>query len=160
MAQIRRAHVPIHTIGFGRERLSRDIEISDVSLPAQAMADSRLSAEVTLRQFGYIREKARLVAREGDRLLASREIALKGEGTPQTESLVFNAGLAGPRTFQFAIEPLPGEENLKNNQITRLVNISSSAGRILYFEGEPRWEYKFIHRGVEDDRSLQISSMV
>jgi uncharacterized membrane protein len=160
MAQIRRAHVPIHTIGFGRERLSRDIEISDVSLPAQAMADSRLSAEVTFRQFGYTREKAHLVVREGDRLLASREIALKGEGTPQSESLVFNAGLAGPRTFQFGIEPLPGEENLKNNQITRLVNITSSAARILYFEGEPRWEYKFIHRGVEDDRSLQISSMV
>jgi uncharacterized membrane protein len=160
MAQIRRAHVPIHTIGFGRERLSRDIEISDVSLPAQAMADSRLNAEVTFRQFGYTREKARLVVREGDRLLASREIALKGEGTPQSESLVFNAGLAGPRTFQFGIEPLPGEENLKNNQITRLVNITSSAARILYFEGEPRWEYKFIHRGVEDDRSLQISSMV
>ena len=80
MAQIRRAHVPIHTIGFGRERLSRDIEISDVSLPAQAMADSRLSAEVTFRQFGYTREKAHLVVREGDRLLASREIALKGEG--------------------------------------------------------------------------------
>jgi uncharacterized membrane protein len=160
IARIRRARVPVHTIGFGRERLSRDIEISDVALPARAMADSRLSAEVTFRQFGCTREKARLVVREGDRLLASREIVLRAEQTPQVESLIFNAGLAGPRTFQFAIEPLPGEENLKNNQLARLVNVTSAQARILYFEGEPRWEYKFIRRGVEDDRSLGIWSIV
>ncbi len=160
IARIRRARVPVHTIGFGRERLSRDIEISDVALPARAMADSRLSAEVAFRQFGCTREKARLVVREGDRLLASREIVLRAEQTPQVESLIFNAGLAGPRTFQFAIEPLSGEENLKNNQLARLVNVTSAKARILYFEGEPRWEYKFIHRGVEDDRSLGIWSIV
>jgi uncharacterized membrane protein len=160
IARIRRARVPVHTIGFGRERLSRDIEISDVALPARAMADSRLSAEVTFRQFGCTREKARLVVREGDRLLASREIVLHGEQTPQVESLMFNAGLAGPRTFQFAIEPLPGEENLKNNQLARLVNVTSAKARILYFDGEPRWEFKFIRRGVEDDRSLEIWSIL
>ncbi len=160
MAQIRRARVPVHTIGFGREKLSRDIEISDVAVPARALADSRLSAEITYKQFGSTREKAHLVVREGERLLATREIVLKGEGAPQTETLVFNAGLAGPRTFQFAIEPIPGEENLKNNQLTRLINVTSSKSRILYFEGEPRWEYKFIRRGIEDDRSLLVTSMV
>ncbi len=160
IAQIRRSRVPVHTIGFGREKLSRDVEISDVAVPARALADSRLSATVTYKQFGYTRDKARLVVRKGDRLLASREINLKSEGVPQTERVVFNAGLAGPQTFQFSIEPLPGEENLRNNQLIRLVNVIPSKARILYFEGEPRWEYKFIRRAVEDDRSLQMSSMV
>ncbi len=160
IAQIRRAHVPVHTIGFGRERLARDVEVSDVSLPSRALADSRLSAEVTFRQFGCTREKGRLVVREGDRLLASREITFKADAAPQTEALLFNAGLASPRSFQFAIEPLAGEENVNNNRITRLVNVTSAKPRILYFEGEPRWEYKFIHRGIEDDRSLQLDSLV
>lgn len=160
IAHIRRAHVPVHTIGFGRERLTRDIEISDVALPSRALADSRLNAVITFRQFGCTREKARLSVREGNRLLASREIILKGEETPQSEALLFNAGLAGPRTFQFSIEPLAGEENLKNNELTRLVNVTSAKPRILYIEGEPRWEYKFVRRGVEEDRSLQLTSMV
>ena len=160
ISQIRRARVPVHTIGFGRERLSRDVEMSDVAVPSRALADSRLSAQVTFRQFGYSGERGRLAVREGGRLLASRDITFQPEGTPQTESLVFNAGLAGPRTFQFAIEPLAGEENANNNQVTRLVNLTSSKARILYMEGEPRWEYKFIHRGIEDDRSLAVSSLV
>src|SRR5260221_11769197 len=74
IGQIRRAHVPVHTIGFGREKLARDVEVSDVSLPPRALADSRLSAEITFRQFGCTREKARLAVREGDRLLASPEV--------------------------------------------------------------------------------------
>src|SRR5579864_4400200 len=160
IARIRQTHVPVHTVGIGREKLARDVEISDVTVPARALADSRLSADVTFRQFGYTREKGRLAVREGGRLLASREFAFKGEEAPQTESLVFNAGLAGPRSFQFAIEPLPGEENPNNNAVTRLVNVTSAKPRILYMEGEPRWEYKFIHRGIEDDRSLQLSSLV
>jgi len=160
IARIRQTRVPVQTIGLGRDKLARDVEVSDVTVPARALADSRLAAEVTFRQFGYARDKGRLAVREGGRLLASREFTFKSEGAPQTESLVFNAGLAGPRSFQFSIEPLPGEENLKNNAVTRLVNVTSAKPLILYMEGEPRWEYKFIRRGIEDDRSLEISSLV
>ena len=35
-----------------------------------------------------------------------------------------------------------------------------NARRILYIEGEPRWEYKFIRQAEEDDRMVQIASMV
>ena len=54
----------------------------------------------------------------------------------------------------------PGEENHANNSVTRLVNVESSKRRILYVEGEPRWEYKFIRRAEEDDRIVQLVSML
>jgi uncharacterized membrane protein len=44
--------------------------------------------------------------------------------------------------------------------MTRLVNVGSEPRRILYIEGEPRWEYKFIRQAEEDDRMVQIVSMV
>ncbi len=31
---------------------------------------------------------------------------------------------------------------------------------VLYVEGEPRWEYKFIRRAVESDRALRLASAV
>ena len=37
---------------------------------------------------------------------------------------------------------------------------SSDKRRILYIEGEPRWEYKFIRRAEDNDRIVQIVSMV
>jgi uncharacterized membrane protein len=44
--------------------------------------------------------------------------------------------------------------------LTRVVNVGSEPRRILYVEGEPRWEYKFIRQAEEDDRMVQIASMV
>ncbi len=41
-----------------------------------------------------------------------------------------------------------------------MVNVGSEPRRILYIEGEPRWEYKFIRQAEEDDRMVQIASMV
>ena len=32
--------------------------------------------------------------------------------------------------------------------------------RILYVEGEPRWEYKFIRRAEDDDKIVQVASML
>ena len=40
------------------------------------------------------------------------------------------------------------------------MNVGSEPRRILYIEGEPRWEYKFIRQAEEDDRMVQIVSMV
>ena len=58
--------------------------------------------------------------------------------------MVFNCGEAGPKTLEIGVEPISGEENPQNNNVTRLVNVEKRKPRILYFEGEPRWEYKFI----------------
>jgi uncharacterized membrane protein len=160
IARIRQQRVPVHTIGVGRQKLTNDVEVLDVSVPPRALPESRLSAVVTFRQFGHSRDKGRLSVRDGGKVLASQDITFKGEGLTQTESIVYNAGGAGPRALQFAIDPLPGEENTANDSLMRLVNVSNRKARVLYFEGEPRWEYKFIRRALEDDKSVEVVSMV
>lgn len=160
IARIRQRRIPVHTVGFGREKISPDVEISDATLPARALVDSRLAAQVTFRHNGYTQRKARLAVRDGNKVLASQEITLKAEGVPQTESLTFQAGIAGAKGFQFSIDPLDGEENVNNNTLLRLVNVEATKPRILYIEGEPRWEFKFIRRAIDEDRSLELVSML
>jgi uncharacterized membrane protein len=160
IARIRQARIPIHTIGFGREFLTSDIEIMDVAVPSRALAGSRLNAQVTFRQVGYNGQKTRITISDTGKVVASQDVVLRTDSAAQTENVVFNAGEAGPRVLQVKVEPLSGEENLANNALSRLVNVSGRKMRILYFEGEPRWEYKFMRRAVEDDKNVEISSMV
>ena len=93
------------------------------------------------------------------KILASRTVTLGPDGNLQTETLMFDIGGAGAKTLQIAAAPLAGEENTANNTLTRVVNVGSEPRRILYIEGEPRWEYKFIRQAEEDDRMVQIVSM-
>ena len=161
---LRARHIPVHTVGFGRERAAHDVELDDAVIAPRALADSRLAAKITFHQRGYAGAKINLTVRDAStgqaKMLASRTINLGPDGNLQTETLMFDVGGAGARTLQIAAVALPGEENTSNNTMTRLVNVGSEPRRILYIEGEPRWEYKFIRQAEEDDRMVQIVSMV
>ncbi|MGA9882596.1 MAG: glutamine amidotransferase [Candidatus Acidiferrales bacterium] len=160
IAALRSRHIPVHTVGFGAEHMEHDVEIDDAALAPRALAKSRMSATVTFHQDGFAGQKATLSVRDGDKLLASRDVTLAGNGKSQSETLLLNAGDAGAKALTFSIAPLPGESNTANNSITRLVNVQSEKRRILYVEGEPRWEYKFIRRAEDDDPIVEIASML
>ena len=157
---LRNRRLPVHTIGFGREQAAHDVEVEDVSVAPRAMAESRMRATVGLRQHGYTSAKTTLTAKDGDKVLASKEVTLGPEGIVQEETMFFNAGPAGVRRVTFALAPLNGEESTANNAVDRLVSVSGTRRRILYVEGEPRWEYKFIRRAADDDKELQIVAML
>jgi uncharacterized membrane protein len=162
---LRARHIPVHTVGFGRERAGHDVEMDDAVVAPRALAGSRLAAKITFHQRGYAGAKINLTVRDvsagsgAPKLLASRSISLGPDGNLQTETLMFDIGGAGAKTLEVAASPLPGEENTANNTLTRVVNVAAEPRRILYVEGEPRWEYKFIRQAERDDRMVQIVSM-
>jgi uncharacterized membrane protein len=157
---LRNRRVPVHTIGFGKEELAHDVEMDDVSVAPSAIANSRMVATVSFHQRGYAAGKTVLMVRDGDKAIASREVALGADGAVQSETIFFNAGAAGAKSLQFSLGSLAGEENVQNNAIERPVSVSDQKRRVLYVEGEPRWEYKFIRRAEDDDPSVQVASML
>jgi uncharacterized membrane protein len=160
ISDLKRQRIPIHTVGFGRERMAHDIEMTDVQMPARSLSKSRLEAQVTFHQWGLKGDKARLVVRDSGKVLTSRDIVLAGDGAAQTETVLFNAGDAGVKNLQFSIDPLPEEENKNNNALTRVLYVDNAKPRVLYMEGEPRWDYKFLRRAVEDDKNIDLYSVV
>ncbi len=48
------------------------------------------------------------------------------------------------------------EQVVQNNSREALIEVRDRREKILYFEGEPRFETKFIRRAVEDDKNLQV----
>jgi uncharacterized membrane protein len=157
---LRNRRLPVHTVGFGKEEPAHDVEIEDVTVAASATANARIAATISLTQHGYAGQKAKLTVRDREKSLAEREITLLTDGRVQTEPLFFPTGAAGAKSLTFSVEPLPGEENLVNNTVTRPILVSDAKRRILYVEGEPRWEYKFIRRAEEDDPTVQLVSML
>jgi uncharacterized membrane protein len=157
---LRNRRLPVHTIGFGKEQNAHDVEVEDVGVAPAATANARVSTTVSFMQHGYAGQKAALVVRDGEKTLGEREITLAADGRIQTEPMFFPVGAAGAKSLTFGIEPMPGEENLNNNLVTRPILVSDAKRKILYIEGEPRWEYKFIRRAEDDDPTIQVVSML
>lgn len=156
LPELKARGVPVYTVGFGSERFERDIEVSRVEAPRRVLAGSSLMVEVTVEQSGYSGESVDLEVLDGGRIVTSQPLRFPATGEAVVSGVSFKATEAGPRDFQFRVVPRRGEVVAGNNQRHALIQVDDSTEKILYFEGEPRFELKFLRRAVADDDNLQL----
>ena len=152
------AGIPVHTIGVGNEVMQDDLEIRRVSMPSQSHVDAEISATVVVRHAGT--DVARLRVNAGRELLAAVDLDLPAGQDESVHIVEFNAGSAGVRQIEFSIDSPMAESNTDNNRLPRMLDVQDDARRILYVEGEPRWEYKFLRRAVHDNDAEQLVSLL
>ena len=148
--------LPVFTVGFGAERFDHDIQISRVEAPRSVLRGSSLVVEVTLEQQGFDGESVSLEVEDDGRIVSTRQVRFSDTGEAAVARVNFEATEAGPREFNFRVAPQRGEVLTKNNQRSAMIQVVNRVEKILYFEGEPRWELKFLRRAVSDDDNLQL----
>ena len=153
------AAVPVFTVGVGRESLAQDVQVDRVSAPKIALKGTSLMIDVVVTQTGFAGETVTLDVEDGGRIVGSQEVKLPMDGEPAAVRVRFTASEAGPRVFKFRIAPRPGELVTQNNQRDALVEVLDRREKLLYFEGEPRPEMKFIRRAVADDKNLLVTTL-
>ena len=151
------AGVPVFTVGLGREEFERDIQLSRVATPRRVLRGAALAVELVVTHRGYRGETVAVQIEDEGRIVATEDVELPADGEPQTVRMRFTAAEAGPRLFSFRVAPQPGEMVTQNNLRRALIVVEDRSKRILYFEGEPRWEVKFLLRGVADDENLHVT---
>ena len=151
------AGIPVFTVGLGREEYSQDIQLSRVDTPRTVLKGAALVVDVVVTQNGYRGETVSLQVEDEGRIVAEQAVTLPGDGEPTTVRVRFAAADAGPRLFSFRVAPRPDEMVTQNNERHALIMVEDTREKILYFEGEPRWERKFIGRAVADDANLQVA---
>ncbi|MBN4075156.1 MAG: hypothetical protein COA71_00885 [SAR86 cluster bacterium] len=150
--------VPIHTVGIGRETILEDLELANIQLPQSALPGTTLTAGVSIihDQGGLTRVKVY----NGDELISTEEILLSVDQNMTTAFIDIEVNEPGELDLRFTLDPINGEKNLANNSRAQVVDVPDGNYRILYIEGEPRWEYKFMQRAMDEDPSVQLSTLL
>ena len=158
IAEIASFGVPVHTLGVGREAIPEDVELEDVVLAAQGMPGSTISAQVSIRHASG--STAQLKVYDGDAILAAETISLPNTAGVTTRWVDVEVGRAGVRDLRFTLDPVGAETNLVNNTQLRPMEVPERRRHILYIEGEPRWEYKFMRRALDEDAPVRLASLL
>lgn len=158
LAELAAFGVPVHTIGVGREVIPEDIELTDVTIPDKALPGSTVSARVTVLHDAPASTNVKVY--NGDELLQLVPLELASESGTTTAWIDVELAEAGPNQLNFSVDAVNGETEFRNNTRSTLVNVANQEYRILYFEGEPRWEYKFMRRAVSGDEDLSIATLL
>ena len=151
--------LPVFTVGVGSAKLARDIQIDRVSTPRTVLKGASLLVDAVITQSGYSGQTVTLDVEDDGRIVGSQKVQFPVDGSPAAVRVRATASTPGPRVFTFKVAPQQGEVVTQNNQRDTLVEVRDTRERILYFEGEPRSEMKFINRAVADDKNLQIVTL-
>ncbi|MBM3265732.1 MAG: hypothetical protein FJY97_20245, partial [candidate division Zixibacteria bacterium] len=152
--------VPVFSVGVGGNRIAKDIEILKVATSKTLTTGSITDLYVTIKSSGYEGRAVDLEIREGARLVRTENIRLGKDGDTQRIKLALSPVSPGIFEYTAEIRLQNWEMIVENNQRRFIIDNRAKTGRILYVEGYPRKEFKFIRRALEDDPRLKAVSMV
>jgi hypothetical protein len=159
LLSLRAKQVPVFTVGIGSERFTRDIEVRRVETASNVLKGSTLVADVLVRQRGFNGAKVPLMVEDDGRLIGQSEIVLPPDGDVAPVRVEVKMKSAGARLLTFRIPLQAGEQVTQNNAQQALVRVRNAREKILYVEGEPRYEMRFVRAAVEADSNLQLVAL-
>ena len=159
LSKLEARHIPFYTVGVGTENIVRDAEVTKVSAPRESLKESTAVVDISYRSHGFSGRKATLYVRENNVLLKSEELTLPPDGEIAEKAIDLPVKNEGSRIFSFSLQA-PDDRIPENNTLDALVEIKNDHPQILYIEGEPRWEFKFLRRAVQDDPNIRLVTLL
>ena len=156
----RREQIPVHTVGVGQESFKKDIQVSQVTFTPRVLPGSTTRGVVSLNSVGYPGKRVSVELREAGTLIASQPVTLGRSETGQIVELSVKPQGSGLKHYTVSVALQPGEAIELNNRQHVLLNVEDSRPKILYLEGTPRWEFKFIRQAVQADRNLHLVTLL
>lgn len=154
---------PVDTLVAGDAPDVRDTLVESVIVPPFTYRNDRVVAAARVRAVGPEGEAlARLYhLRAGnEHEVATAPAVFKAADSATLVRLEFIAETAGLQSYVLRLEPQAGELTERNNAIRFHLDVREERIRVLFVEGEPSWEYRYVRRALEPDPAVQFSGLV
>ena len=158
--------VPLFVVGIGPRsdsKNSQDLSVEGVPEQLDEYTKNQLNIRGLLRCRGVANKEliVRLLLIQPGK--APRELSVDHlRPNKADQALPFMLPLVvelEPGAYELAVraEPVPGEAIQENNEATVFLNVRGGGARILYLEGEPRPEQKFIKIAMSESKDMQMN---
>lgn len=159
-----RAGVPLYVVGVGDARDPLDLALGDLRADEVVAKNDDLVFEARLTARGPNVPRAvpvTLYEKQGDARIKRAETTVVPDpnGKPVPVRLRHAPGEVGEKTYVIEVPPATGEADTANNRLERVVVVTDNKRvRVLYVEGYPRYEFRFVkvllEREVEAGRAV------
>lgn len=163
---------PVYPVVIGTEEPIKDISLQKIAVSQTAFEDAPVNIQADVADDGYSGQAivAQLLDSSGrkvdEKTLPSRGdeelLPFRFELKPEKPGISFYHLRVSARDElgQFDKPETSTEATLANNSRAIIVNRGKGPYRILYVAGRPKWEYRFMHRALDEDDQLQLVSLI
>lgn len=150
--------IPVYTVGLGLPT-PPDVRVRRVIAPDVVFANDKVPVRVQIDSRGFDHRSVELgISLNGD-IAGSRAVTLTGGS--QFEEIMFTPRpVSGTANLEASIVPLAGEISEDNNRIRQKIRIIDEKIKVLYVEGMPRWEYRYLRWVLLRDQRLDVKFLM
>jgi uncharacterized membrane protein len=152
-------NVPLYTVGLGDPNPPNDYEVVSVVAPKRVRRDSEVEIQVTVRHTGY-KDPFDLTISRGTTVIATHKIVPSPDTDLEQVKFTFTPDQNGTATYHVAIPPGKDEKNVANNSRDFDIEIRDDRLPVLYVEGSPRMEYRFLRRSLYNDPDFRLVGLL
>jgi len=151
--------IPLFTVGLGIEA-PRDIRVGPLIAPEAAFPEDKVSARVRIDSSGYhgTRVNVRLMLDDKEILVKSHD--LTDDGTFVDLPFAIPGDFSGTHSLTVLVDPQPDEQTGDNNRSERTIKVIGEKIKVLYVEGAPRWEYRYLKVVLQRDKRLDVKFLL
>jgi uncharacterized membrane protein len=162
--QLTQLSIPMLLFGIGPRDAStetRDLAIDSVPEQLDVFTSNQSSVRGVLHARGFANREFTVLLRARTPDGAYQTITQQVVSSTSTDQrIAFQLPLIAPAQgsyeLEVAVAPEANEPVVENNAVTCYLNVRDGGARVLYLEGEPRAEQKFLRRALADSAELQI----
>ena len=167
--RLKRFDVKFFPVTVGSEKPPRNLSVTSLSVQDSAFKDDIVTAKVAVRATGYepgksvrvrLRDKkTRLVLRTPDGKDAEATLTLPDDKPVETE-MSFQPREVGTLEVVADVDVEDGELDARDNAAQESVAVLDAKVNLLYVDGYPRWEYRYIKNEMIRDKTVNVSCLL
>ncbi len=153
----RQGGVPVSTLGVGDPTPTRDLAITEVLADQVVRKDNTVQVFAGIAHRGYEGKAVTVSLRRGGEVIGSKPLTLGSSARKQSVSFTYTPKKEGSFGYSVSVDTLLNEITAENNHRQFLQRVVGKKLKILYVEGEPRWEYRYLKNAILRDRQIEFS---
>ncbi|MCS6860666.1 MAG: VWA domain-containing protein, partial [Abditibacteriales bacterium] len=152
--------IPIFTVGIGDPTPTRDIALTDVLADDTVRVNDTVTVSVGITQRGYAGREIPVTLTRDGAVVRQERVRLGADKTKQEVAFTFTPDKVGQFTFQITAPTQAGEVTDRNNRRAFNLRVVDKQLKVLYVEGEPRWEYRYLKNAILRDKRIEFSCLL
>ncbi|MEX0886159.1 MAG: hypothetical protein WD009_06940 [Phycisphaeraceae bacterium] len=146
--------IPIYAVGLGLPD-PPDVAVRSLAVQETVFVGDRVPVRFQLDSTGYAGQTAAVRLELDGRVVDEARVTLTGEA--QVAELAFEPERpAEAADLAVTIAAMGGESNEANNRVVETLRIIDEQIRVLYIEGQPRWEFRYLSAVLQRDHRLDV----
>ena len=129
-----------------------DVRVIRVDTPRRVVAGWQSELTAVIAANGTKGQPINVQLYEDNKLLQELPLQIPAEGGTREVKFQLDHPTIGTFTYKVKVPPLPKEVPTADNEFSVAVDVTDTKNRVLYVEGVPRFEFKFLRRALEKSK--------